>query len=499
MTLQVLEIGMFLCRMDQNDKTRLRILDNFSLSMSMDTSQTDLSIINIDVQPLVLRLSLRDVLLAVQIVKKVSELSAGEKKETIPASEKKARQIRSSDGNGSNANNGMLKQRTSSGHGTSAMTGRRQSQQSPQGQPRRRSSIAHQVNPNQHEELSLTLNGIRVVLLGDVHELPILDLSVKKFQANARDWSTELSAGTNISMFVNVYNFSKSAWEPFIEPWELGFRMSRKQDPANMSIELRSDKMMELSITSATIALASHSAQFLNQKADVLSKPRGLDTPYRIRNHTGFDINIWTDMTEEQDKVSAKLADGEEVPWRFEEWEKMRENLSTDVKSAIVAVSLEGTNFQHVEKISVNREGEFLYNLKPRVENVLHRLLVEVRLGLDHIKYITFRSPLLVENNTQIPIEMGVYDHKEGHLLKVDKVPPGQSRPAPIGAAYLKQLLVRPGEGFGYGWSTDSLWWRDLLRRPKRTISCEGESDDSLPPFYFQMNAVYDKTNPLCR
>ncbi|OBT96470.1 hypothetical protein VE01_05675 [Pseudogymnoascus verrucosus] len=494
LTLQVSEMGMFLCRMDRFEDTRLRILDDFNLSMSMDTSQPQVSSIHIDIQPLILRLSLRDILLAVQIFGKASELSGGEAKPQESPSAKKANQLKGRP-------NSSLKQRTASGRATSTLAKRPKTIGSAsQGQlDGDASSAVTKAGPPKREELTATLEGLRVVLLGDVHELPILDLSVNNFTASANDWSSDLSAGTSIDMFVNVYNFSKSSWEPLIEPWQLGFRMSRKQNPPSMAFELSSKKMMELTITSATIALASHSVTFLRSDDDVLSKPRGVDTPYRIRNYTGFEMNVWAESDSiDEDAMSAKLQDGEEAPWLFENWEKMRENLSTDIKPAIVGVVLEGSSFQSIDKIPVNREGEFLYNLKPRVDNILHRLLVEVKLGEDNVKYITFRSPLLVENNTQIPVELGVFDAQEGHLLKIEKILPGESKPAPVGAAYLKQLLVRPDQGFGYSWSTESLWWRDLLRRPTRTMTCKGDSDSKTPPFYFQMNAVYDKSNPLC-
>jgi vacuolar protein sorting-associated protein 13A/C len=120
-------------------------------------------------------------------------------------------------------------------------------------------------------------------------------------------------------------------------------------------------------------------------------------------------------------------------------------------------------------------------------------------LGTDNVKYITFRSPLLVENKTQLPVELGVFDAQEGHLLKIEKIAPGESRPAPVGAAFMKQLLVRPDQGFGYAWSNESLWWRDLLQRPTRTLTCKGENDKQTPPFYFQMNANFDRSNPLTR
>jgi vacuolar protein sorting-associated protein 13A/C len=177
----------------------------------------------------------------------------------------------------------------------------------------------------------------------------------------------------------------------------------------------------------------------------------------------------------------------------------MRENLTPENNTGVVGVRLEASGFDSINKIPVNREGEYLYSLRPRKDQVLHRLLVEITLGTDNVKYITFRSPLLVENKTQIPLELGVFDAQEGHLLKIEKIAPGESRPAPVGAAFLKSLLVRPDQGFGYAWSTEILWWRDLLQRPTRTLTCKGETDKSTPPFYFQMHASYDKTNPLTK
>ena len=300
-------------------------------------------------------------------------------------------------------------------------------------------------------------------------------------------------------MFINVYNFSKSAWEPLIEPWELGLQVSKDTNPDRMCIDFTSRKMLEITVTSASIALASKSASFLTQEEDVLSKPRGTEAPYRIRNYTGFDINVWADVSGEDNQMAAKLEDGEEAPWRFEDWEKMRENLSPENNTGIVGIRLEGSGFDSVNKIPVNREGEAIYSLRPRKDQVLHRLLVEVTLGADNVKYITFRSPLLVENKTQIPVELGVFDAQEGHLLKIEKIAPGECRPAPVGAAFMKSLLVRPDQGFGYTWSTETLWWRDLLKKPTKTMTCKGDNDKSTPPFYFQMHANFDRSNPLTR
>jgi vacuolar protein sorting-associated protein 13A/C len=170
LTLQVSRMGMFLCRMDRFEDTRLRILDDFSVQMSMDSSKMDLTSINIDIEPLVLRLSLRDILLALQIVSKASELSASDDHEEskTKASDQKAKQLRSGD-------SGNLQHRTASGKGASTM---KKSKPATVVATRSNSQAAPKQLILKHEELTATLDGMRVILIGDLHELPILVLSI---------------------------------------------------------------------------------------------------------------------------------------------------------------------------------------------------------------------------------------------------------------------------------------------------------------------------------
>ncbi|KAF1812213.1 vacuolar protein sorting-associated protein 13 [Eremomyces bilateralis CBS 781.70] len=495
MTLQVDRVGMFLCRMDQFETTRLRILDDFSVRTSLDIQtqgkSTTRTNIHVDVDPLILRLSLRDILLAMQILARASEMSGGTEKKIEDHEPKKLKEIKGTSSKSSRPKSSR-KDRSTAGAPRAKSLSAAQSQAISADV-----KSARQPGVIQHEEMDMEIGGIRVVLIGDKHELPMLDWSVKKFNVQVRDWTGAMTADTSIDTYFNVFNFSKSAWEPLIEPWQLGFHMSKDQNPDKLSVELYTRKSMEVTVTAATIALASKSADFLSTDEDVLSKPRGMEAPYKLRNYTGFDINVWGVTDSSDGGPAAKLTDGDECPWRFEDPLTTRETLSPEGATGIVGVRLEGSGFDSVEKVPVNREGEVLYNLRPRKNKVQHRLLVEVSLGTDNVKYITFRSPLLVENNTQIPIELGVYNPDEGHILKIEKIPPGDARPAPVGAAYLHSLIVRPDQGFGYTWSSERLFWGDLLKRQTRTITCHGEHDDHAPPFYFQMHANFDKRNPI--
>ncbi|MCJ1358957.1 MAG: hypothetical protein MMC33_008957 [Icmadophila ericetorum] len=486
MVLSVTKVGMFLCRMDKFETSRLRVLDDFSMNFSMNSrsqgKNSTLTTITLDIEPLVLRLSLRDILLAIQIFTKASEMTNTGESKLEDSEPQKIKDVK--------ADNAPAKRSAHTGKSS-----RRKSKSASKivtaPKPKPRSTVVMK-----REEMIATIDGIRVVLISDLHELPLLDWSVKKFNVDVRDWSGAITGDTSFDTYMNVFNFSKSAWEPLIEPWQLGFHLSREQQPECLSVELYSHKTMELTLTSATIALAMKSAQFFSTDEDVLSKPRGADAPFRIRNYTGFPLSVWAANSEDSGSA-AKLTDGEEIPWRFEDPTTMREQLSPDSSSGIVGVRLEGSGFEALPRIPISREGETLYSLKPRQDKILHRLLVDVKLEADNVKYITFRSPLLVENKTQITIELGVYDPKTGDLFKVERVPPGLSRPAPVGAAYQKALILRP-EGVQFEWSQKQhLFWRDLLKLPTRTVSCRDQTNDRAPPFYFQISASFDKSHPI--
>ncbi|KAL1838057.1 hypothetical protein VTJ49DRAFT_3105 [Mycothermus thermophilus] len=489
---QVSQCGMFLCRMDRFDDSRLRIIDDFSLQVAIDQSQPAVMKIHADIEPLILRLSLRDILLVMQTLAKASELSEGAQGDA--ASSQAAQKPKGPRTPG-------LKKRPASSKTPSTSVART---------TRAKSTVSalsarggqHQPHdivkpPPRFEELTVAVDGVRVILLGDIHELPILDMNVNKFTVGAENWSSTLKADTALKMYVNVYNFAKSAWEPLVEPWQVGFGVARDQRTGALSVDVASRSTFDVTITTASIALFSKSFAFFARDQDVLSKPRGVEAPYRIRNYTGFDVVVRSKRHGSDEVSTVRIEDGQEIPWSFEDWERMRESLLRESESGnSVAVLLEGSGFDPVKNIPLSKEGEVLYALKPKTNDVLHRLCVDIKLGADNIKYVTLRSPLLVENETDLPVELGVYDAREGHLLKIEKVAPGEARPAPVGAVYLKSLLVRPDPGFGYGWSTETLWWKDLLLRPTKTMVCKGDHGE---PFYFQMSARWDKSNPLTR
>lgn len=74
-----------------------------------------------------------------------------------------------------------------------------------------------------------------------------------------------------------------------------------------------------------------------------------------------------------------------------------------------LSLTLEGTKWERLKHVSVDREGEHIHPLRPKLDRVTHRLMCDVKL-VDNVKVVTFRSTFQVENHTLIPAEMVIID-----------------------------------------------------------------------------------------
>lgn len=322
---------------------------------------------------------------------------------------------------------------------------------------------------------------------------------------------------SSIRAFANVYNFPVSHWEPLIEPFDIGFHVSievlrscrlltgkitKSIRPDRMDINIFSRKRIELTLTTNTIGVASKFHEYLTSNPeDVLSRTRGNDAPYRILNMTGYDINVWSDNeTEESAGVSAarKLEDGEEISWSFEDWRTQRESLSSDEKKSRLAIRIDDGSWETINNIAVNREGQAVYVLKQREKTAMinHRIVVDVKLRSDYAKYITFRSAMLFENRTKIPLELVAMDKHGNKASKIYKIAPDEDCAAPIRAAYEHGFKIRPDPGFHYQWSHQTLLWRELCDEPTRSLNCKPIGGQGTT-WNFQTHARFDKRGSL--
>jgi vacuolar protein sorting-associated protein 13A/C len=71
--------------------------------------------------------------------------------------------------------------------------------------------------------------------------------------------------------------------------------------------------------------------------------------------------------------------------------------------------------------MSVDREGDFSYSLRPRREQVAHRLVCDVKVK-DNVKIVTLRSSMKIENKTHLPMELVLIDasgKSSSHVYKI--------------------------------------------------------------------------------
>ena len=97
-----------------------------------------------------------------------------------------------------------------------------------------------------------------------------------------------------------------------------------------------------------------------------------------------------------------------------------RQNVMSGSHNSLV-ISLSGTSWERLKGISVEREGERVYALRPKLDKVTHRLICEVSLE-DNVKIVTLRSTFKVENLTLVPAEMVVVDDKGSKASDVFKI-----------------------------------------------------------------------------
>ncbi|OZJ06276.1 hypothetical protein BZG36_00800 [Bifiguratus adelaidae] len=470
------KIGMFLCRMDRREQTSLRFIETFDCILTMDNRMEDpnqpTSDIVIDVQPLILRLSYRDALLILDIFNKASELSGS----------------RSDHPDGKNARS----------HAKMGMQAPPKSNEiaKSSANTRRKSSLRSNKKPTK-ESLTLAFQKLQLILIEDVHELPLIDMNLQPSTVRVSDWSIGFVVDTQLEAVVNFFDVKNSHWEPLLEPWNFRVKFARQMRPEKYSVELYSEQSMELNLTHVFIETAMNTVRSWDEKTShVLKTQRGSVSPYLIENRTGYTIHLWGITDNRSTGEMSIIEDGSDLSWSFDDWRKRRE--STYVGKNMLGLQIEGPMWESLKNVPVDREGTSSYILRPKVNKVSHRLIVETRLK-DNVKIVTLRSTLLVENRTLLPVDVMMVNAAGEATSSVYKVAPGQDFAVPIEMAYHGRICVRPDAGFGYDWSAEKIYWADIAQgyRP-HSLTCTSVEAQA-PPFRFQVHGRFDAKNPSVR
>lgn len=196
------------------------------------------------------------------------------------------------------------------------------------------------------------------------------------------------------------------------------------------------------------------------------------------------------------DDTVHKLEHGQTLPWTFRDWKKRRE--STHIGKNLVGIQVLKHDWESIIHVSLDKEGDLAYRLKPEVKGINHRVVVDIRLE-NHVKTVTFRSGLQLENNSDNHLEIAIVkkDRQILHVVKIDK---RQIYNVPIDLCYSRWIVVRPSDD--YGWSKEMFTWSDiLLPNFPKCIECPPKdvNPNTIMSYKVQVHADYDKKNPLVK
>ncbi len=220
-------------------------------------------------------------------------------------------------------------------------------------------------------------------------------------------------------------------------------RKATSQELATTSISIASKKRLELNATSTFIEMAiTASTMWSKQTGESRRGDHGAAAPFIVKNRTGYSILIWSDSDRKANAkpVSVKrLGDGDSIPWRFEDHKRLREvcdsckafagiadrrddaqNIASSSHNAF-GVQVENMPWERLRNLSVDREGNFTHTLRPRLEEVSHRLVCDIKVK-DNVKIVTLRSTMKVENHTHLPMELILLDSANkpsGNVFKI--------------------------------------------------------------------------------
>lgn len=86
-----------------------------------------------------------------------------------------------------------------------------------------------------------------------------------------------------------------------------------------------------------------------------------------------------------------------------------------------VGLQFIGKPWERLRSIPVDRAGEYVFALRPRMEKYTDRLMCEVKVQ-DNVKIVTFRSTYKVENQTLYPLELTLIDDSGHPVYSIEKI-----------------------------------------------------------------------------
>lgn len=489
-TCTISKIGMFLTQMKSFDSNRLRIIDDFNVVGTLDNSESSKTLLLTNAQlfldPLVLRLSLREIGLIMDIAKKASSIYSNKQ----PCGEERLKQATTFRANDhriahkrrrsellqSNANSSAAQN-----YGTSLI-------EEESGDMVRTKRVLS-------EKMIAELQGLRLVLIDPLHQLPLTDFCIKPFTLLAENWSDAISVNASAEFYANFHSFTKSAWEPLVDTIKLQMHVQKQ------TLEISSEDIVDVDISPEIIQLFNDIKSYFDaDPSEFLRNRIEEEEPYRIINQTGMSIIIWQDFSAKGDlsrdgntvvpKGNEKrklIKDSEVVKWSFQDWRQLRENLSATDQDATLGLEFENADLTILRSIPVNKIGEHVYTLFDNSTKEKHRIIFDIRV-VNHLKQISIRSSVLLHNDTEDNLEiMLITPGKSKDVLSLGAC---ESIPLPVGKVESNMLIRKQGDT---RWSMRSIDWLALSehQHPDSSVNSHSSGAVKTTPLTLQCSENY--------
>ncbi|XP_037042887.1 vacuolar protein sorting-associated protein 13-like, partial [Bradysia coprophila] len=363
-----------------------------------------------------------------------------------------------------------------------------------------------------------------------------------KMNAQVRDWSSEISIESSMTLGMAYYNSSMAVWEPIIEPnereksnglseygpWELNFSLKIEKNlddntgqvEPKTKISVSSSDTLEMSVTKTCLDVLQDLGNAFSQaiRPEGLHKP-DIVAPYIVENDTGFDVTLnlkrgafflhtshlptgtgneevvrsgvvfkssTTNGTElsPEEVTTCKISPGAKAYLQGKKEDSM------NAISAFSSLNKDSQNdmFLHVQIGDIDKEVTLPIHKADRRYFPLYRDTKQEPWGiLSNVKteygskVITISGVLKIQNHFSTTVN--VFRMRDGIFHDIGQVAPGSSYNVPLHALYAahKELYFSIA---GYKTSVQGINWKDCPSDFKYTKYLQCDPMDTFEPFY---------------
>ncbi|XP_055946551.1 intermembrane lipid transfer protein Vps13-like isoform X4 [Argiope bruennichi] len=397
-----------------------------------------------------------------------------------------------------------------------------------------------------HQQMLFTMRKVVITIEAGVgtRTVPML-LMESSFQADIRDWASNIYIGSSFSLEMSYYNEKIAVWEPLIEPietskghrsWELMMEISKGHDalelsteeeeseevvfePPQMSIQIVAQDVLEMTVSKACLDVLTNLGQAFQEAVNkaVGKKPPEPYSPFHVNNYLGIPINIilsngiFQILDESKDYSCVKLESGcpplhltytSSSTTAYNRLSVLKKQDAKDETFFNIMINEEDMTVER--RISVACTDKRFFQL-PRITYPGNRwgFVISI-LSLYGSKFITFHSILQVHNHFSVPIDIYFMKPSLNELEWCCCADPNKTEYIPLHAVYTStsELFFKPKHlDSSYTLSLPPFVWRDLTDDPstQKIVHCKDKKGPG-KPFYMSVageaeRIYYEETN----